>query len=279
MTGCSQTNKYVDFFKTTEAFELANAVADEDVDKIKKIVKKRPDLLNVADPVTGSNVLVLSLDLEKYESFVRLLELGANPNYINPYSKYCILIEACRYYGDANEFRIELKYIQTLLKYGADPNCRLEEDIIDIKKRHHFASSPLAKAARLDINLVKTLVRGGADPKLKLKQNQSSAFSNALESSKFDIINYFIDSIGVDLKIPLFVVSQKPDNKVVEYYIQDYVVNKYIHAYIFNETEKIDEYKRINPQIEEANKEGIRLVNKLEKMGIDFRNYEYKTNK
>lgn len=276
LTSCGQESRNVRFFKDTEAYKLAQAVEKEDLNKIEKLVKENPELLNITNETSGSNVLDLSLTLENFEAFKKLLELGANPNFVNPYSKRSVLIEACKFYWKPTSYTIDLRYIELLLQYGADPNYTVEEDLTDEKGRSYMATSPLMEASRLDLAMVKLLIKAGADPYKKLKQNQETPFASSVLSGNYDISNYFIDSLKVDVKQPMAVVIQKPSNKLVEFYIQDYVVNKFLKAKLIGDKEEMERLKSENPKMEEANQAGWEFIEKLESMGVDFKNYDYK---
>ncbi|MEZ5059814.1 MAG: hypothetical protein R2879_22505 [Saprospiraceae bacterium] len=84
----------------------------------------------------------------------------------------------------------------------------------------------MIEASSLNLETVKVLVNGGADPNKKLA-DQSTGFSKAVRRGKVEIINYYIDSLEVDIHQSMRVVTRKPSNKEVTYYIQDYIVNKF----------------------------------------------------
>lgn len=270
LTSCGQESRNVRFFKGTEAYKLAQAVEKENLNKIEKLVKENPELLNIINNTTGSNVLDLSLTLENFQAFKKLLELGANPNFINPYSKRSVLIEACKFYWKPESYTIDLRYIELLLQYGANPNYTVEEDFTDEKGHYHMATSSLMEASKLDLELVKLLIKAGVDPYKKLKQDEKTSFANSALSGNYDISNYFIDTLNVDVKQPMRV--RKNDSL----YIQDYIVNKFLKAKLTGNKEEMEKLKSENPKMEEANQAGWEFIEKLESMGVDFKNYEYK---
>lgn len=275
LSSCAQDSTYVDAFKETKAYDLAVAVAKEDLNTIEKLVAHDSALMEFANPVNGSNVLELSIDIEKHRSFVRLLELGADVNYINPHTRYSVLINAIQPFGSQFEWRIDNRYVEGLLKYGADPNYSVDEDFITENGDRVVGKSPLIEASSLDLETVKMLVNGGADPNKKLA-DQSTGFSKAVRRGKVDIINYYIDSLAVDIHQPMRVVTRKPSNKDVTYYIQDYIVNKFTKAKLKGDVTEMERLKNQNAGIEEANEELWQLIQKLERMGVDFRGYDYK---
>ena len=271
---CVQDSKYMDAFRG-RSYALASAVEREDLNEIEKLVEEDSTLLEFANPVYGSNVLVLSIKIEKYKSFKKLLELGANPNFINPYTKYSVLIDAIQPFGSQFEWRIDNRYLEELLKYGADPNYAVEEDFTNEKGHRIRAKSPLTEASTLDLETVKTLIDNGANPNKKLA-DQSTGFARAARRGKIDILNYYIDSLQTDVFQPMRVLTRKPSNKKVVYYIQDFLVNKFTKARLMGDVAEMERFKNQHEGIEEANEELWQLIQKLESMGVDFKNYDYK---
>lgn len=243
---CSCSNIYVEHFEGTPAYDLARAVNSGNLSKIERIVKANPELLEYSEPQFGSNVLVLSINVANYKSFKKLLELGANPNYINPKTKTSVLIERATY---SHGYNIDIRYMKLLLEYGADANYFVDEEVIHDDGVHQEPITPLMKASTLSFDMVKLLLKHGADPYKKVGKQKTSAFESSFMGSpdREKIINYYIDTLKVDVKEPFFI----RDNEDT-LYIQDYV-NWFIH----------DESRE-------------RLIKKLEGMGVDFKNYKYK---
>lgn len=279
LVSCKEEDRNVTFFKNTEAYNLSKAVEGEDLDQIEKLVKNKPKLLEMTNSISGSNVLGLALTLENFETFKKLLELGADPNFINPITKRSILIDACKFYSKPKPYTIDLKYIKLLLRKGAHPNYVIENDFTDDQGNYHTATSALIEASTLDLSIVKTLIKAGADPYKKLNQNSKSPFSNSLQgdsSNKFEVANYFIDSLKVNLEEPIAIYSQQPSNKEVTIYIQDEIVNKFTLAKIKGNVKIVDSLKKENKDIETANSERWKFIQKLESKGLDFKNHNYK---
>jgi hypothetical protein len=249
IVSCGQENRNVLFFKNTEAYDLALAVENQDLQEIEKLVTKNPKLMDFSNPISGSNVLALSLFIENYSSFKKLLELGSNPNFINPFSKRSILIDACKFYSNPKPYTVDLRYVKLLIENKANINYTIENDFIDKKGNHHMATSPLIEASKLDLEMVKLLINYGANPYKKLQQNQLSPFSSSLQGFKnrFEIINYYLDSLKVEIKEPLYIGE---DSKM---YIQDFI-KKYFSYEIGTEG-------YINTQ---------KLIKKLEDKGVVF---------
>ncbi|MEL6639562.1 MAG: hypothetical protein AAFR05_22640, partial [Bacteroidota bacterium] len=74
----------------------------------------------------------------------------------------------------------------------------------------------------------------------------------AIGASKFDIIDYLIDDIGLDVNQPMRV--RKNDSL----FIQDYI-------------KKFMNYQEGS----EGDKNKQKLIEKLERLGVDFKNYDY----
>lgn len=270
--GCGQENHNVTFFKDTEAYDLAKAIEKNDTLKIEKIVKANAKLLEVYEETSGANALYLALTLENFEAFKKLLDLGANPNSINPISKYSILIEAIKFYSKPESYTIEAKYVALLLAKGANPNYAVEKDFVDKKGHSHMAKSSLTEAAKLNLELVKLLIKAGANPYKEFAHDGKTPFGSALRGfkDKFIISNYFIDSLKVDVFAPLYKGTED------SLYIQDYVINKYTKAKLNGDKKTLTNLISENKDIDIANQEGWLFIKKLESLGVNFKDYKYK---
>lgn len=119
-----------DNFKETEAFDLAIAVKNEDILEISKIVNNDRKILEIKDPVFNMTLLSLSIVNEKREAFIKLLELGADPNMISGIEDNCSpFTNAIEYNKDCNLF-----YIENLLKHKANLNKILKYNSNGIEK-------------------------------------------------------------------------------------------------------------------------------------------------
>ncbi len=268
-SSCAQENRYVAAFKDTKAYSLAQAVEREDIVGIERLVRRDTTLLEFTNSVHGSNVLVLSINLEKYKSFKKLLELGANPNFVNPFTLHSVLIDAIQPFGSQFEWRIDNRYIELLLQYGADPNYAVENDFVNRKGNNIMATSPIMEASGLDLNTLKLLVHYGAKPH-KISNKSIHPLTRALEFKKIDVINYYIDSLNEDVKKPMRFRGSD------SLFIQDYLANKFIKARLKDDKPELERLKKQNKDIEEANEELWLLILKLERMGVDFKHYNYK---
>ncbi len=261
MIACGQPySRNVYFFEETAAFELAKAIEREDLEKIETLVEGDISLLDVANPISGSNGLALSLHLEKYWSFSKLLELGSNANFINPYSQYSILIESCKYYNLPEPWTVDLRFVERLLSYGADPNYAVTEDFTDERGVFHYAKSPLMSASSVSKDMVKLLISSGADPYLRISAKGYTSFYSALSNRKFEIVNYYIDSVHVNVHQPMRIRTYD------SLFIQDYLVNKLT----------LNKIRNRDAEIGLENTARWNLIEKLERAGVEFVNYNYK---
>ncbi|WNJ17203.1 hypothetical protein [Pontibacter sp. G13] len=278
-TGCNMfLSPIVLEFKDTSAWDLALAVSQGDTDEIEALLNSDPNILNVSGPESGGNVLSLSIALENFDSFKKLLELGANPNSINTLSKRSVLIESIRFFDTPEPFTIDQRYPELLLKYGADPNYAVERDFTDELGYFQHATSPIMEAVQYEIGLVKLLIQYGADPHKGIEQNKAIPLKSAITGfrNKFVVSNFLIDSLGVDVHQPLCEVLRQPSNQLVTFYIQDYAVNKFTQAQLMKDSAKVAKLIELHPGIKEANNERWAFIEKLQKLGVDFENHIYK---
>jgi len=254
LVGCGYPD-IVERFNETDAYELAKAVHDGDIDDVRDIVNQNPELMEVPSS-SGINTLILAIHVEEYESFKILLELGADPNYRNPINTYTPLIESIRPFGSVFEWRTDLRYQRELLRYGADPNLSVDTSFTNVKRTWVTATSPAIKASFYNLESLKLLLEYGVDYEQRIEG--ASPFSKAVSGRKFETIDFYIDSLGIDVHEPMDTVIRKPSNKEVTFYIQDYI-NRFMGYEIGSEG-----YDKKQA-----------LIKKLEGMGVDFENYEY----
>jgi len=257
LSSCGQeVNKNVGMFKDTKAFDLAKAVEVSDLKAIEDIVRKDSTLLDITNPKSGSNVLTLALYTENYKAFKKLLELGANPNFINPYTKKSVLIESIKFYEKPEPYTIDKRYAKLLLENGANPDYAIEKNFTDEKGHFQKATTPLIQASKFNLDFVKLLISYGANPYKKLEEDQSTPFTSSLTGSLegFRIVNFYIDSLKVDVHQPL-----KEWSEDEHLFIQDYI-KKYMSY----------------EEGSQGYKEREKLIIKLKRMGVNFKDYNYK---
>ncbi len=255
-------SRYVAFFEETQAYQLAKAVEKEDLQEIERLVKEDSSLLEETEPEFGLNVLVMCLYVERIGSLKKLLELGADPNFINTYNHHSVLIDAIKWYERGSDSLIDNRYAELLLKYGADPTHAVENRFTNKKGYNVLPDSPLLRASGMSLDMVKTLIAYGADPHRKLGKKQLTPFRAAILGPKYDIIYYFIDTLEVNVHQPLSIRSKD------SIFVQDYVVRKKMYQIIRAEEGSV---------VDTVGYENRWALKKyLESKGVDFVNYKYK---
>lgn len=115
----------VKIYKGTQAYDLAKAIKNNNVKKIKNIVQKNPELLNYKDKHWDMPLLVWAIGNNKYDSTKALLECGADPNISSEVTGEFPLYRASTFFWKSSsyvEYEEDEKFIQLLLDYGADVN-------------------------------------------------------------------------------------------------------------------------------------------------------------
>ena len=191
-------DRHVMAFKKTDAFDIAKACEKNDVAMIEKLIKKNPDAIHTISSF-DTNLLQLCNSLEKLQAFKKLLELGANPNYVNEDSSKVVLHSSLEYRGSQFEWRTSFEFTRQLLEYGADPN----QPKFLFKRRSRAGTKPkhpITVAAGMGLEPVKLLAKYGAKPVEEINQ---STLGEAASYCRIDVIYYLVDSLGVDLTLPL----------------------------------------------------------------------------
>jgi len=249
--GDGRADRVLDFYKDTDCYELAKAVYYGDVDEIEEIVTSDTTLLSCSESTSGTTILTLAILAEQMGSLKKLLELGTNPNSINTLNKYSVLIESITFYGSQFEWKEHIEFTELLLKYGADPNYKVDTSFTNKKGYNVYYESPMLKAVSMNLDYVKLLLKYGADYKQKV--NDNPIFYYSVLGGSIDIINYFVDSLNVDLFQVLDIYGEDT------LYIQD-CIHKFMD---YKEGSKSDLKK-------------IELIKKLENKGVNFKDHNYK---
>jgi hypothetical protein len=251
LSNCEDSSdRVLDFYKGTKAYTLAKAVANGDTEEIEELTKEDSSLLRYNNPKSGTNVLFLAVYKKQYGSLKKLLELGGDANSIDYLSKYSLLIKVIESFSSKYDWEEGKKYLDLLFEYKANPNY-IVNDFVSNKGISYIGKSPISEASQTHLELFKYLLSKNADHKIRV--DNELPFGNALFSNKIEIIDYYIDSLKVNVKDPIYI---REDDSL---YIQDYI-DKYMN-YI---------------EGTEGDKKKQKLIKKLESMGVDFKNYEYK---
>ena len=185
----------VRIYQNTPAWELAKAVRDQNTNKIAKIAKENPELLNYQDPKYGATLLYWAVGVEKYKSAEALLKVGADPDIICTYMGETPLFCAAGFSLVDNKAKTDPKYVILLLQYGADP------DIGYTGKYKEIGYTPLMNSIGCGIEKTKALVEAGANINTQTTQGMTAAH-RALWSMSIDQAHYLIVEKKSDLTIP-----------------------------------------------------------------------------
>jgi hypothetical protein len=205
-------------FENTQAWDLAKAVKDNDAEKVREILNTRKVNVDFKDPKFQETLLSLAIVNQKQNTIIELLKAGANPNeLLGNLKDETPFLNAVRYNN-----KCDLFYVQTLLKYGANPNLEIQNPI----KGHYFANSfPLIVAiGQLDKNgdeclsIVKLLVDNGANINCcyydEMDDLCEGVINQCISSSNMETLKYFI--IEKKIKIPKIVCVWGSIDKATE---------------------------------------------------------------
>lgn len=201
-------------FDNTDAEKLADAVKNEDLDDIERIVKENKTLIDFHDPKFGYTLLMLAVanDLEK--SVKKLLELGANPNKRseppenkNSEIKTAVLISCNKIY----KRNCKTNILEILIESGGNINESLEVKYLN--SNYKTKITPLMIATKSNcINLVKKIVELGANINDYDYVNGKGPLSNCVVHDNLDILEYLV--VEKKAKIPRYVFV-RPEYKGV----------------------------------------------------------------
>lgn len=165
--------------------KLMKAAGKEDLETMERLVKEENMNLDYADPFHGVSLLNWCIFSGKINSFEKLLELGADPNwqdtptlYTNPFPLPII---------DAAKEGSTSRFLELLLKYGANPNPLSENEL------GYQNQTPLLAAVSYHLwDNVKVLVENGADINLT-HASMVTPLAEALVNYDIEMAKYLIE--------------------------------------------------------------------------------------
>lgn len=160
----SEVISNVRVFKTEEFWPLAIAVDKGDVNKIQYFSEKHYDWINKKGSKFDISLLYFAITTEKYESAEALLKVGADPNLrMMKLGGQTALYDASCFSSVDNNANKDPKFVNLLLKYGADPNLYYlgGEDVFS--NSTEIGDSPLIHSIGCGIEKTRALIDAGAE--------------------------------------------------------------------------------------------------------------------
>jgi ankyrin repeat protein len=206
-------------YQSTQAWTLAKAVKDENIEIIKNEVLQKKINVDYLDPLYGKTLLMMAIYNRKYESARTLLLLGANPNHHDAYQGKTPVIDAA-----SSE---DPKYLKLLLDYKGDPNS-IENVFsgpnlrINSERNSSLTACISAMDGKNDLEKVKLLVEAGADINYTKKGIIQTVFGEALLLGKMDVALYLVEK-GADYSKPITPTVFEGDDVSVLYLLRSTV--------------------------------------------------------
>jgi hypothetical protein len=235
-------------FQKTPAWELAKAVDDGDINKIKQEVNKNRSLLNFREPRFGQPLLKMAVMNENFKSVEILAELGADPNLQDNYDGSSPLMEAAQIGGGGlNHTGSDPRYLIFLIRHGGNVNA---EENGARKQGNAVRHTPLLIACyEGNFDYVKILVNAGANVNYTNEFAENS-LNAAFVGRNPDIVTYLLEK-GADYKQPMFTNAKGQ---------QEYISDE-LRLWCFDLNS--EEYKK-----------KMQIVDFLNNHGIDYRKSE-----
>lgn len=192
-------------YKNTPVWELALAVKGQKKFKIEKIVKKNSHWVNYQEPKYGATLLLWAVGMEKYNSAETLLKCRADPNIAAFDGKTPLFIAAGYSWVDIR-VKKDPKYVNILLRYGADPNKNYAGSNISANKYiTETGTSPLMNSIGCGIEKTKALVEAGADLNYKTKSGKTAAIAALMRQGLVYYAYYLIVEKKANVTEPFYI--------------------------------------------------------------------------
>lgn len=185
-------------FKGTPAEDLALAVQDQDVKKIRTILNQQKVNVDFQEKRYGNTLLMVATMNNLNTSVDELLKHGANPNLRNKEQNESAFLLAC----STNNYNCNVGIVEKMTYYGADlDSAQIFEEETDMGMHTTINNTPLMIAIESDcFETVKLLVAKGADINKYTYYEGYGAVTVALTDDNLEIAKYLI--IDCKAKIP-----------------------------------------------------------------------------
>ena len=244
-------------FQGTIAWDLAKAVQDQDISRIKYEVETMGIPVDYKEDKFGGTLLMLAVRTNKTESVKALLELGANPNETNDtirnFGRNAVLF--------ASKFsRVSPKILKMLLEHGGNPNSVergvQQDNLGNWVPARHFALFE-AVDSEGDYEKVKMLVEAGADVNMQTEDTGAGAMYVALAFNRMDVLLYLLEH-GADYNRKferIDVISSKDSASYKSFYV-DILYELRLRTY---------------PLDSKQYKDKLKVIEFLKNKGLDYR--------
>jgi ankyrin repeat protein len=193
-------------FDNTDAEKLADAVKNEDLNDIERIVKENKTLIDFHDPKFGHTLLMLAVanDLEK--STEKLLELGADPNKksiqignLSAETTTPMFIACSKIY---KKNFCDTTILKMLIDYGGDINAYFMVKFVNAD--YETKETLFTEVTKSDcLPVIKLLINSGIDINDYSYENGHGPITNTILLDNLDVLKFLI--IEKKIKIPNYV--------------------------------------------------------------------------
>lgn len=212
--GCNQKSKEeltvqdIEIFRKTIAWDLVQAVSENDVIKIQNVLKENSELVNFQEPIFGTTPLMWAISSGKYQSAKALLDNGADPNIISK-TGTTALFRAISFSWDDTQANEDSKFVKLLLGYKVDPNINYCSPKIDGQTDPiECGTSPLMYSVSRGFEKVKLLVNAGANVNYKTETGKTASIEALLMK---------------DVNVAYYLIVEKKSNITEPYYFYDII--------------------------------------------------------
>jgi hypothetical protein len=231
-------------FKDTKAWDFAKAVRNQETSSFESLINEAILKIDFEEEIFGQSLLHLAVTNNLSISVKKLLELGADPNHSNSRSGETVMHNAVGVFQDNDDTTI-LKY---LIENGGDPNGKILkiEDEIDNRDNKSVIYA-LCSNAYPQINKLKLLIKSGVS--LEIKEGSMSNFLDAaIRTHNYKLVLLLLQS-GVEYR-KVIVTRFSGEKKFIQDCLKQDLIDLESEAY----------------------QDKLKVINFLEKQGIDYRN-------
>lgn len=186
-------NDYL-LFKETPVWELAKSIRDGDKDKIIRLIKKEPEMINYQEPKYGNTLLMMTVMNQQLMQFHLLLDNHADVDIHNTYDGSSAIIESVRYKW------FDIQFTEQLVARGASVNDIQTGGKSEWSKIRESVLMSAVSSGKMEF--VQFLVDQGSDVNY-INENCESALSKAIMTNKHKI-GYYLLLNGADFNRPLY---------------------------------------------------------------------------